>query len=49
MAEAKHYCADCQTHFRSSIEQHARTYHDGGLFNGVEDGDYKSYKRKANS
>ena len=38
-----HYCADCDTHFRASIEQHAETYHDSGLFRGVQNGDYTDY------
>lgn len=41
MAEANHYCDDCETHFRASIEQHAKTYHDGGMFIGVENGNWR--------
>jgi len=41
-----HYCADCDTHFRASIDQHAETYHDDGLFRGVQNGDYEDYERQ---
>jgi hypothetical protein len=44
--KAKHYCADCETHFRASMEQHANTYHNGGVFRGVENGDWRDYERK---
>jgi len=43
MAEAKHYCADCDTHFRADPEQHAETYHDGGMFRGIEGGNKSDY------
>jgi hypothetical protein len=43
---SKHYCADCDTHFRASIEQHAETYHNGGVFSGIEGGDFRDYERK---
>lgn len=43
MAEAKHYCADCDTHFRADIEQHAETYHNGEMFRGIEDGNKNDY------
>lgn len=46
MAEADHYCADCDTHFNASPEQHAETYHDGGIFRGVRNGNYRSYERR---
>lgn len=39
------YCADCETHFRASVEQHAKTYHDSGFFRGI-DGDYREWERK---
>lgn len=45
MAEARHYCADCDTHFRASIEEHAELCHDGGFFRGIENGDYQDYLR----
>lgn len=45
MARAKHYCADCQTHFRADIDVHAREYHDGAPFPGVEHGDFRDYRR----
>jgi len=45
MAEANHYCATCDTHFRASIEQHAETYHDDGIFRGIEDGTFQDYLR----
>lgn len=44
MPEANHYCANCDTHFRVDIEQHAETYHDGGVFLGVEDGDFRDFE-----
>jgi hypothetical protein len=44
MAEANHYCAECDTHFRASIEQHAETYHNSGLFEGVENGNFRDYQ-----
>jgi hypothetical protein len=46
MAKSKHYCADCGFHFRSSVEQHAESYHNGGVFRGIEGGDWKDWKRK---
>jgi len=46
MAEAKHYCATCDTHFRASIEQHAETYHDGEIFRGIENGNKQDYLRQ---
>jgi hypothetical protein len=46
MMESKHYCASCETHFRASIEQHAETYHEGGLFEGIENGDFRDYERR---
>lgn len=42
---AKHYCFDCGFHFRASIEQHSETYHDGGIFRGVKDGNWKDYNK----
>jgi hypothetical protein len=45
MAEANHYCASCDTHFRADLEQHAEIYHDGGVFRGIEQGNYQDYKR----
>lgn len=44
--KSDHYCADCKTHFTASLEQHAKTYHDGGIFRGIENGDYKDYQRQ---
>lgn len=46
MAEANHYCADCEIHFRDTIEGHAETYHGGGLFRGVEDGNWRDWERR---
>jgi len=46
MAQANHYCRSCDTHFRASPEQHAETYHDGGVFQGVTDGNWKDWERK---
>lgn len=43
---AKHYCADCDTHYRATPRQHADTYHNGGFFSGVTDGNYKDYRRR---
>jgi hypothetical protein len=43
---AKHYCADCNFHFRADPEVHAEVYHDNGLFRGIVDGDYRDYYRK---
>lgn len=41
-----HYCADCDTHFRADLETHAKVYHESGLFNGIEDGDFRDYRRR---
>jgi hypothetical protein len=46
MAEAKHYCAECDTHFRVDPQEHADLEHDGYLFHGIENGDFRDYKRK---
>lgn len=46
MPEGKNYCADCGFHFRDSIESHADTYHNGAIFRGVEDGNYKDYQEQ---
>lgn len=43
MAESDHYCADCDTHFRCSIETHAEVDHDGYMFRGVENGDWTDW------
>lgn len=40
---AKHYCADCNTHFRATLNQHAETYHDGGVFRGIRYGNFRDY------
>lgn len=53
MARAKHYCATCDTHFGSdpnnvTPEEHANIEHDGGMFRGVKNGNYKDWKRKQN-
>lgn len=51
MARSKHYCADCDTHFGGppnnvTPEQHAEVAHDGGIFRGIKDGNYKDWNRK---
>jgi len=46
MAESNHYCSDCDTHLRCDMETHADVAHDGGLFRGIENGDYKDYQRR---
>lgn len=46
MARAEHYCADCGTHFQASIEEHARIEHDGGIFRGIENGDWRDYESR---
>lgn len=51
MARAKHYCADCETHFGGppnniTPEEHANTAHNGGMFRGVRNGNYEDWKRK---
>lgn len=46
MAKADNYCADCGFHFNASKEQHAETYHDGGVFRGIMGGNYKDWERR---
>lgn len=46
MAESKHYCADCKTHFTVSPQEHADIEHGGGLFRGLEGGDWKDWRRR---
>ena len=46
MARARHYCRDCQTHFRVSPRQHADTAHQGGLFRGIVDGTWRDWRRR---
>jgi hypothetical protein len=51
MARAKHYCADCDSHFGGSPnnitpEEHANIAHNSGMFRGVQNGNYKDWKRK---
>lgn len=51
MAEANHYCADCDTHFggppnHMTPEEHADFTHGGGMFRGVRNGNYRDYERK---
>lgn len=51
MAQSKHYCAICDTHFGGppnniTPEQHADTAHDGGLFKGIRNGNYKDWQRR---
>jgi len=46
MAVADHYCASCDTHYRADPEQHAETYHDGGIFRGIENGNWRDYERR---
>lgn len=41
---AKHYCADCDFHFRATPEQHADTYHGGGMFRGITNGNWRDYE-----
>lgn len=53
MPKSRHYCADCDTHFGGppdniTPEEHAEIEHNGGIFRGVEDGNYKDWKRKEN-
>jgi hypothetical protein len=50
MAESNHYCAECG-HFGGppnniSPEEHAEIEHDGGLFQGIEDGTKEDFERK---
>lgn len=50
MAEAKHYCADCDTHYGGppnyiNPEEHGDIAHGGGVFRGVSNGDYRDYER----
>lgn len=46
MAESKHYCKSCDTHLLCDMETHSEVAHDGGMFRGIEDGDYKDYERR---
>lgn len=51
MAEAKHYCATCDTHFGGppnyiSPEEHANIAHEGGVFRGIENADWKDWERR---
>lgn len=51
MARANHYCADCDTHFGGppnyvTPEEHADIAHDGGLFRGIRNGNYKDWQRR---
>lgn len=51
MAESRHYCAECDTHFggppnHMTPEEHADYAHDGGVFRGVAGGDWQSYARR---
>ncbi|WP_200531577.1 MULTISPECIES: hypothetical protein [unclassified Halorubrum] len=43
---AKHYCADCGWHFRVDPAVHADLEHDGGLFRGVVNGNFRDYERR---
>lgn len=43
---AENYCADCNTHYNASPEQHAETYHNNGLFNGITGGNFRDYQRR---
>ncbi|SEG34455.1 hypothetical protein SAMN04488133_1955 [Halobellus limi] len=47
--ESKNYCADCNFHFNSTIEEHAATYHNDGLFRGVIGGNWKEYQKRLKS
>lgn len=44
MAESNHYCAECDTHLRCDPETHADFAHDGYMFQGVTDGDWRDYE-----
>lgn len=51
MSRAKHYCADCDTHFGGdpnniTPEEHANIEHNGGMFRGIKDGNYRDWKRQ---
>jgi hypothetical protein len=46
MAKANHYCFSCGFHFRATIEQHAETYHESGVFQGVENGTFRDFPRR---
>ena len=51
MAQASHYCRDCDTHFGGppnniTPEEHAEIAHDGGIFRGIRNGNYKDWNRK---
>jgi len=48
MAEAKHYCFGCDTHFRASPTIHADVALDRGVFRGIVNGDYSDYDRRHN-
>ena len=48
MAESKHCCAECDTHFGGppndvTPEEHAEIAHEGGLFLGVKNGNWKDW------
>lgn len=43
---AKHYCDDCGFHFNADPEQHAETYHGGGLFRGITNGNWRDWNRR---
>lgn len=45
MAESKHYCAECDTHLRCDPKEHADFAHEGYLFHGIENGDWRDYRR----
>lgn len=46
MPEAKHYCRDCDTHFNASIDKHSEVYHEGGVFRGLRNGNFRDYERR---
>lgn len=53
MPRAKHYCATCDTHFGGepnnvTPQEHADIEHNGGMFQGVKNGNYKDWERKKN-
>lgn len=51
MAEARHYCVECDTHFGGrpnyvSPEEHIDIAHEGCAARIVEDGDFRDWQRK---
>lgn len=51
MAQSKHYCATCETHYGGppnniTPKEHADIAHDGKLFFGIKNGTWKDWKNQ---